>query len=180
MAEIKSTLELALERTKKFALSDKEREEIKQKELREKIQSLFHRYGEGRLHLADLEKEIERMEEGVRKAVKEGLFKLWTEGLTLQGENEKFIKGIEWVKGQSLGEWRESLRRLGDQYQNEKDQVALNFRAQSLEALKREGFSGEAIEPNLKANPSYQKALADLEEKYRAHLDEMKRRLQES
>jgi len=44
MAEIKSTLEIALERTKKITISEKEKEEIRQKKLLEKAKGLFHRY----------------------------------------------------------------------------------------------------------------------------------------
>lgn len=170
MAEIKSTLELALERSRKYTLSEKEREEIKQKELQERIQGLFHRYEEGRLHLAELQKEIDRMEEGSRPSVKEGLVQLLVENLSLKGENEKLLKGIEWLKGQSLDEVREHLGLLMDQYRHEKDQLARASRDRALEALKEEGFSGEAIEPNLEVTSSFKEALSELEQRYRARL----------
>ena len=62
MGEIKSTLELAMERAKRFALSEKEKDEIKQKEVLRKATSLFHRHREGRLSLNGILKEIEGME----------------------------------------------------------------------------------------------------------------------
>ena len=62
MGEIKSTLELAMERTKGFAVSEKEKDEMKQKEALRKATGLFHRYREGHLSLNDLLKEVERME----------------------------------------------------------------------------------------------------------------------
>jgi len=40
MAEIKSTLELAMERTKKITISEKEREEIKRKRIEKKVNGL--------------------------------------------------------------------------------------------------------------------------------------------
>ena len=40
-----------MERTKKIAISEKEKEEIKQKEVLQKATSLFHRYREGHLPL---------------------------------------------------------------------------------------------------------------------------------
>jgi len=49
MGEIKSILELAMERTKHFATSEKEKEEMKQEEVLQKATSLFHRYREGHL-----------------------------------------------------------------------------------------------------------------------------------
>ena len=56
MAEIKSTLELALERTKKIAISEKEKEEIRRKKLLEKATGLFHRYREGHAYSVNFEK----------------------------------------------------------------------------------------------------------------------------
>ena len=54
MGEIKSTLELAMERTKRFSVSAKEKDEIKQKEALRKATGLFHRYREGHLSLNDV------------------------------------------------------------------------------------------------------------------------------
>ena len=71
MGEIKSTLELAMERTKRFAISNEEKAEIKRKEIMQKATSLFNRYLEGHLPLNEILKEIERMEEKTAKAVKE-------------------------------------------------------------------------------------------------------------
>jgi len=61
MGEIKSTLELAMEKTKKFAISEKEKEEMKQKEVLQKATGLFHRYRNGLLPLNEILKQIERM-----------------------------------------------------------------------------------------------------------------------
>ena len=62
-----------MERTKKFKISEKEREEIRRKEILQKVTSLFHRYREGHLPLNEILKEIERMEEKAAKMVKEDL-----------------------------------------------------------------------------------------------------------
>ena len=67
VGEIKSTLELAMERTRKFAISEKEKEEMKQKEVLKKATSLSHRYREGYLSLNDILKQIEKMEKKTRK-----------------------------------------------------------------------------------------------------------------
>jgi len=98
MAEIKSTLELALERTKKMAISEKEKEEIRQKKLLEKGKGLSHRYREGHAPLSELQKEIERMDEKTSAAVKDFLLSQWIDALSLKDDNERLIKGIEWLK----------------------------------------------------------------------------------
>jgi len=84
MAEIKSTLELAMERTKKIAISKEERKEIKQKEILHKINGLFRRYMEGHLSLNEILKEIERMDEKTRPTAKEILLSQWIDALSLK------------------------------------------------------------------------------------------------
>ena len=102
MAEIKSTLELALERTKRFAVSEQEKDAIKQKEVLQKATSLFHRYREGHLSLNDLLKETERMERKTSMTVKEYLLSQWIEGLSLDDEDERILKGVESLKGRNI------------------------------------------------------------------------------
>ena len=82
MGEIKSTLELAMERTKKFAISEKEKEEIKQKESLQKVTRLFHRYREGHLSLNEILKEIKKMEKKTATMVKELLLSQWIDALS--------------------------------------------------------------------------------------------------
>ncbi len=177
MAEIKSTLELALERSKKFSLSEKDKEEIKQKEIQEKILRLFYRYQKGDLHLHEIQKELDRMGEEMRRAVQEGLLLCWIDELSLEGENENILKGIEWLQDRTLDEVRVELRTLGIQYQSEVEQIKQEVRAQLLEALREEGFGGDALEPHLEASDVWQKALAPLKRNYFIRLRGLKDRL---
>lgn len=177
MAEIKSTLELALERSKRYTLSKKEKEEIKQKEIQEKASSLFYRYEEDRLSLNDLQREIERMEEGIRKPVEEALLKRWVEALSLSGENEKILRGMEWLRQQPIDEVREPLQKLVGQYQREKDRLRQDVRSQLLEDLRKEGFGGDAIEPNVEMSKVWKEALSTFDQEYQLKLKKIKERL---
>lgn len=174
MGEIKSTLELALERSKRFSLSEKDREEIKKKEIHEKISTLFFRYQEGYLHLHEIQKEIDRLGGEMAKAVKEGLLLRWVEGLSLEGENEKMLKGIEALTNRTLDEVEESLQKLCLQYRSEKDRIKQEERLRRLEALRREGYSGDALEPNIEASEAWSKALTTLHQKFELKLRELK------
>ncbi|RPJ11183.1 MAG: hypothetical protein EHM36_01955, partial [Deltaproteobacteria bacterium] len=102
MAEIKSSLELAMERSKRFAISDQERDEIKRREVEQKAASLFHRYIDGHLALHEVLKEIERADEKTRPVMKEILLSQWIDALSLQEEDERLLKGIESLKERSL------------------------------------------------------------------------------
>ncbi len=94
MAEIKSTLELALERTRRVSISQEEKEEIKRKETVQKATGIFHRYMEDTLSLNELLREIERIEEKARPMVRDPLLSQWIDAISLEAENEKLLRGI--------------------------------------------------------------------------------------
>src|SRR4030065_852207 len=133
MGEIKSTLELAMERTKKFAISEKEKEEIKQKEVFQKPTSLFHRYREGHLPLNNILKEIDKMEQRTATTVKELLLSQWIDALSLDDDAERILKGIESLKQQSMDEVKQKFHHLFSQYQSEKEKVKEEVRVQLIE-----------------------------------------------
>jgi hypothetical protein len=177
MGEIKSTLELAMERTKKFALSDKEKEEIKQKELLQKASSLFHRYRDGHLSLNEVLKQIERMEGKTATAVKQSLLSQWIDALSLNDDDEKTLKGIQSLKQQGIDEIKEKFHHLLSQYQSEKEKVQEKIRDQLAEALKRDGIYGSAVEPNLEKSDLWKKESEKLDLSYKAKLEEIKKGL---
>ena len=177
MAEIKSTLELALERTKKMAISEKEKGEIRQKKLLEKAKGLFHRYREGHAPLSELQKEIERMDEKTSVAVKEFLLSQWIDALSLKDEDARLIKGIEWLKNGRLEETLQRFRQLCSQYQREMEKIRQETRTQLVEALKREGIAGSAIEPNVVGNLLWKEAVEKLDHLYGEKLEEIRKQL---
>jgi len=177
MGEIKSTFELAMERTKKFEISNEERAEIKRKEIMQKVTSLFNRYLEGDLPLNEILKEIEKMEEKTAIVMKESLLSQWIDALSLNGEGERLFKGIESLKQRSIDEVKQNFHRLLFQYQKEKKKVEEALRIQFTEALKRDGIYGSAVEPKLEGNELWKKENEKLNQSYRTQLEEIKEQL---
>jgi len=177
MAEIKSTLELAMERTKKIAISEKEREEIKRNEILQKVTGLSNRFLEGHIQLNEIMKEIERMEDKTRSLVKERLLSQWINALTLGDEDERLLKGIESLKGEEMGGMREKFQHLLSQYQLEKEKAKQEVRAQSLEALKKVGIYGSAVEPNIENDRIWKEKLENLKQIYSSKLKDLKEQL---
>jgi len=177
MGEIKSTFELAMERTKKFEISTEERAEIKRKEIMQKVTSLFNRYLEGYLPLNEILKEIEKMEEKTAIVMKESLLSQWIDALSLNGEGERLFKGIESLKQRSIDEVKQNFHRLLSQYQKEKKKVEEALRIQFTEALKRDGIYGSAVEPKLEGNELWKKENEKLNQSYRTQLEEIKEQL---
>ena len=177
MGEIKSTFELAMERTKKFEISNEERAEIKRKEIMQKVTSLFNRYLEGYLPLNEILKEIEKMEEKTAIVMKRSLLSQWIDALSLNGEGERLFKGIESLKQRSIDEVKQNFHRLLSQYQKEKKKVEEALRIQFTEALKRDGIYGNAVEPKLEGSELWKKENEKLNQSYRTQLEEIKEQL---
>jgi len=177
MGEIKSTLELAMERTKGLAVSQKEKDEMKQKEALRKATGLFHRYREGHLSLNDVLKEVERMERKTATTVKEYLLSHWIDALSLDDDNDRILKGVESLKGKSIAEVKQRFDRLLSQYQREKDDAKEKTGVQLLEALKKRGIWGSAVEPRFEGSELWKKENESLDRSYLIKLDEIKEQL---
>ena len=177
MGEIKSTLELAMERTKKFAISEKEKEEMKQKEVLQKATSLFHRYREGHLPLNDILKEIKKMEQKTATTVKELLLLQWIDALFLDDDSERILKGIESLKQKKIDEVKQKFHHLLSQYRGEQQKIKEKVRVQFTEALRRDGIYGSAVEPKLDGGELWKKEKEKLDLSYKTKLEEIKQQL---
>jgi len=158
-----------------MAISEKEKEEIRQKKFLEKAKSLFHRYREGHAPLSELRKEIERMDDRTSAAVKDFLLSQWIDALSLKDEDERLLRGIEWLKNGRLEETLQQFRHLSSQYREEMKKTKQEAIAQLLEALKREGIAGSAIEPNVERKPLWKEAVEKLDHLYGEKLEEIRK-----
>lgn len=179
MGEIKSSLELALERTKGLKITEKEREEIKRKEILQKAEAFAHRYQEGSMSIKEIQKEMERMEKKRATELEEYLVNLWMKNLSLNFEDEKLIDGIEELKNRSMDEIRKEFRNLLTSYQEEKEKARQKIRTIILEGLKEEGFDGSAIEPRIEISAHWQEENFKIDQFYQERLEKLKSRLRD-
>jgi len=177
MGEIKSTLELVMERTKKFAISEKEKEEMKQKEVLQKATGLFRRYREGHLSLNEILKQIEKMEKKIAITVKELLLSQWIDALSLDDDDERILKGIESLKQKTIDEVKQKFNHLLAQYLSEKEKVKEKVKVQFTEALRKDSIYGSAVEPNLEKSDLWKKENEKLDQIYKVKLEEIKEQL---
>jgi len=177
MAEIKSALELAMERSQKIAISDQERQEFKQRECEQKATALFHRYIEGHLALHEVLKEIERMDEKTRAVTTEILLSQWIDALSLNGEEERLLMGIESLKGRSLDQVRERLHHLARCYSEAKAKACQKAKDEMAEELRGTGIYGSAVEPNITENQEMKNLLEGIDRAYQEQIREVKEAL---
>jgi len=177
VAEIKSTLELAMERTKHFTFSEKEKEEMKQKEVLQKATSLFYRYREGHLSSKEVLKEIEKLEEDARSTVKRLLLSQCIDALSLDDEEGRIFEVVESLKERSLPEIRQRFSQVLSQYKTDKEKMREKTRIQRMEAFKKEGIYGSAVEPKVEGSELWKEETGRLNQVYGTRLEEIKQQL---
>lgn len=177
MAEIKSTLELAMEKTKRFTLSEEDRKEIKQREILQKASSLFYRYQDGNLHLSEILKEMGKMEEETSAEVKKWLLSKWIDALSLEEDPEKIFKAIELFSPKKIEDLKKNLFQLFSQYQTEKKKIEKSLENQLIEDLRAKGIYGDAIDPKFEGTEQWTNEKEKLIGPYREKLEEIKTHL---
>ena len=155
MGEIKSTLELALERTRKLAVTQEEKEEIKRQELLKKATGLSRRYVEGHAPLHEILREIDRMTDPEKGKVRQILLSQWMEALSLENDDERLFDGIESLRETKVSEVRKKFQLLVSEYQAERKEIEQDIERRATEELKTEGISGTAVVPRLEDHPAW-------------------------
>ena len=174
MAEIKSTLELAMERTKKMSISEDEKEAIRRKEIVQKATGMFHRYLQDHMSLDEVVKEIERMEDKAGTTIREYLCSKWIDAVSVDLENEKFLRGIESLKGGRADDARQRLESLRSDYEKEKDQARQKIGARLEEALRREGVHGSAVVPHIEGSREWKERIGAVENAFKEKIEVVK------
>ena len=174
MAEIKSTLQLALERSQRMAISQEEREEIKQKELLKKATGMGHRYMEGTLSLSELQREIERAEEKEAKRTKEILLQQWIGAISLHRDNDRMLRGIAVLKGKGVDDLGKQLLEILSEHPRRKKEAEEALTVRKREELKAEGISGSAVVPVFEGTREWKQMLEPLETSAQEKLEEVR------
>jgi hypothetical protein len=117
------------------------------------------------------------MDEKTSAAVKDSLLSQWIDALSLKEEDERLIKGIEWLKNARIEGVAERFRHLLFQYREEVEKTRHEARTRLGEALKREGIAGSAVEPNVEGDLLWKEAVENLDHLYGEKLEEIRKQL---
>ena len=162
MAEIKSTLELIMERTKNLTMTDKEKENLQKKEVEGKIGGLIQKYLDDMISVSTFRSEIEQSEKTFpefRQIVETALL----DRLHPESGNPKILKVLE----QALGIDTEPLQKKISQFQKEMTQERSKIIKSLGDALKKRGFSGSAVIPNPSQDETMQATLQKMKETFK-------------
>jgi hypothetical protein len=174
MAEIKSTVELALERTKGLRLSHEEMEKMKEEELQSKAVGLVNRFLEVDFHLRDVEKELAKFDPQQRKHLEQLFLQHLIEAMNLDRDNDLILQGLEALLPKSA--WTvKKIKDLVQRYQLRKKDESLKTKADLLAGLERLGISGSAVHPKVEGSPEWEQAVSAFKPGFEEELKKLKK-----
>ena len=164
MAEIKSTMDLVMEKVGKMKITAEEREKFKREEVQDQAQRLFHRYfvQEEQKDLRSLKMQLQDVKEEIKEVLKELLISAYS----LKDPSVRIIEGLKILAGEREGRVIEALEELASSYQREKEEKLQQLEKEYREELARRGISGTAVEVNLSAHPHWADFIGQLNKKY--------------
>ena len=162
MGEIKSTLDIIMEKTKGLTMTEAEKEELRHKELAGKIKGWVQKYLDDLINLETLKSELKK-ESDIRKILKKELL----ERLELDGDNEKMFQLIK----ELLGIKKDPFVIIISNFQKEVARESSKRLDTMKKQLTKKRIFGSAVIPNLNHdtewNAYYQRVNDDFKKEMR-------------
>jgi len=164
MAEIKSTLDIIMEKAKKFSMTEEEKQGFKRQGLEGKIKGLVQKTLDGILDSERFIAEVAALEARDKDLVDPILKEELVARLEVDANSEALLKMLKNTAGTA---WA-AVRKVLDDFEKKADMQKDSHLKTLLDDFKKRGISGSAVLPNLDADPEWARIEA-----------EMKRQLQE-
>ncbi|MBN1103008.1 MAG: hypothetical protein JXL84_06300 [Deltaproteobacteria bacterium] len=168
MGEIKSTLDIIMEKTKNLTMTEEEKRAFKEQETAGKVTGLVQRYADGVITglrfeegVADLDRES-----GDKDTVRRFLVEEAVGHIHLGWDNEPFLRILELVPGTGVAAAREILDGFVDRVVRRRDEHEERLRLR----LSDLGISGSAVIPNLEADHEWKQGLEELDREMKQKL----------
>jgi hypothetical protein len=150
MGEIRSTLDIIMEKTKGLTMTSEERKVIQRNEIEGKIRGLLQRYLDGTFDLEKLGDEIRAME-GDRQGIALESLREACKHLDPDGDASPYLKILETVMKVDTG----PVKKVLSAYHEEMGRRKRSWEARAMERLSRRDISGSALVPNLRSDPAW-------------------------
>jgi hypothetical protein len=150
MGEIRSTIDIIMEKTRGLTMTTEERKAVQKTEIEGKIRGLLQKYLDGVLDLKKLVDEVTAME-GERQHMALAALKEECRMFDPDGDATPYFK----IFGTVLNVDTAPVDKALSSYQDDMDRLKRSWEARAMERLHRRGISGSALLPNLRADPAW-------------------------
>ena len=163
MGEIKSTLDLVMEKTRHLTLNDEEKAEQSKQEVRKRINGLRQKFNDNLLKIAGVKRELELLGKNYDLNPISILASMLVDGLKLGRNNLSDLELLKEICGVDVS----ALEALLLEFQSQ-----MNFAAQQriknikTDLAKKHRISGSAIVPNLERDDPWLSRVQEIMEQY--------------
>ncbi|MBW2616174.1 MAG: hypothetical protein JRD02_08380 [Deltaproteobacteria bacterium] len=162
MGEIRSTLDIIMEKAERVTVTDEEKEAFMKSEVKGKVRGLLQKHLDGIINQERLKKEVEAMGRERYVVATAALKKECLGSIELGEDNRPLLEILAHVVGLDTKPVRELLSR----YQQEQEEKRGNRESVLKERLRDQGISGTAVLPNLGADPEWTKDLSEVKARF--------------
>jgi hypothetical protein len=174
MGEIKSTLDLVMEKTKNLNLSHEEQQEQKNKEIKSRIRGLLQKYQDQVISIDRLKSEYRNLQKDYRLSENTHLISEICERIELENDNQPLLELLRQFKISNL----KGIRSVLQGFQDTLGAAAQNRTATLKEEMAQKHFiSGTAVVPNLEADEVWREKAKEIRAKFAPLLNGAKTKL---
>ncbi|HAR96248.1 MAG TPA: hypothetical protein DCR97_09855 [Deltaproteobacteria bacterium] len=179
MGEIKSAIELAMERTKGLVMDDQEKQRAAARELGSRISGLLRRYLEEMIDSDDFQKEYEKVD-GVRSQKIELLLDAALTEFDSSDNSEKVFDILSFVGGVVNGRLQREVEDLRSDFHQKIKAEADGVKREVILRLEKMGISGSAVEPNATEWDEWKTAVDQTKSLFKIRLNEWKNKIRQA
>jgi hypothetical protein len=179
MAEIKSTLDLVMEKTKNMVQTEEEQQEIREKDRENKARSLLLKINDGRLKPEDLPLALGDFRDNEGACIRDKLLRIVIDQLAMEGKHLNRLAVIETTAGDH---GKDGLKKIQDLFlEHEKSIAELSrvYKKKVLDILEEAGISGSALQPKVDHDPDWIHARSGMNNQFESRLNRIKTELAE-
>ena len=167
MGEIKSTLDLVMEKTKHLSLSDEEKQTQKKVELEKRVNGLLQKYQDKVVSIEQLHTEYARLKQELRLPDDSFLVDQAINKIDLTSENRLLLNLLKEFYSSGIG----GIDSILNEFQDELNSLSSYRMVEIREELAgKYSISGSAVVPNLEADDAWQVEAGEIRSRYEKKL----------
>ena len=168
MAEIKSAIELAMERTKGLVMNEKEKEESLVQDAGNRLKAMVRRFLDSAVDVDDFRNQYDKVEltEGAKRSL---LVDIVVSGFEV-GEDAKLFDLLHVVDRKLDDRLKMELETFQKGFSEALERKSGDVRKRILNRLEEMGVTGSALEPNLPAWDEWKEAVTETKQAFNGRL----------
>lgn len=169
MAEIKSTLDLIMEKTRHLSMNEDEKSALKNQELAQKVRGIAHAFLRGDKNIRFFVQEMNRFPPDQQEEARRLCLDCFLEQITPFDDNHRPLKGVENLLDKAAREhWDNTLGEMKKTVLEKQARVLEAVEEQTRQVLASKGLQGPALLPGSEQSPRWKEEREKLVETFRA------------